>query len=636
MFTKRNLSEALGVSLATINNWIKTQVIPAPDDQKYYRKKTYEFIIKTFKNNHTRLNSRANRTLSGKKYLCYLGITNKERKQLLANLVNDFEKFKLTIDDGVLAASFAILRSNKLIDADWQPNSNTKLDFILSQMFKQTQNQNIVKHLFDKYEIPNNNDDILGAFYQSIQSISQKSYSGSYYTPSGLLSEIKIPSNKTILDPCCGSGGILLNILSKDHDPSKIFARDTDNTALNICLINLVLFFDNINISPNISNHDITSSINNDQFDYIVTNPPWGSKFSVQQKKDLINLYHELETPEIFSVALYNSRKMLKNNGELYFFLPYSFLNVAAHKNIRRSIFTGNNRIKIKLLGNAFKGVLSESVLLHLTNSAPKENIAVQNKDGNINQIPLNEILPPDFIISASGNEQDRLLIEKIYNTKHVTLKDETIFALGIVTGNNKKYLKNEKTPFSKAIYRGKDVEKYTLSQPLYYIEYQPEIFQQIAPEEYYRREKIVYRFISDKLVCALDTGGNFLLNSANFFIPAGYPIHTVVSFFNSDIYTFIFRKKFHSKKVLKSHLQDLPLPVLSEETHRFIRDLYNETFSEKNADIRLYQEEIDEILCKAFGLNENELNYIKRNTFRHPSYNQKFNTQKDPLTLTV
>jgi len=607
MYTKKKLSEELGVSLATIDNWIKTQVIPAPDIQKKYNQNTYDLIINSVKNDQMRLNSRANRSLLEKKTLCYLGITNKERKLLLANLVNDFEKSNLTIDEGVLAVSFALLRSNKLIDANWQANSNTKLDFILSQMIKNNENEKTLKSIFYKYEIPNNNDDILGAFYQSIQSISQKSNFGAYYTPSKLLSDIKIPSDKTILDPCCGSGCILLNILSKEHDTSKIFARDTDETALNICFINLVLFFNNKNISPNISKHDITSGLNYDQFDFIVTNPPWGSKFSVQQKKNLIKLFPELETSEIFSIALYNAGKMLRKNGELYFFLPHSFLNVAAHKKIRQYIFNKNNKITVKLLGNAFKGVLSESILLQIINNVPEKNIYIHDKDGNNYQIPLNEIYPPDFIISACGNAQDRLLIEKIYNTEHVTLKDETIFALGIVTGNNKKYLKSEKTPFSKAIYRGKDIEKYTLLEPLYYIEYQRGIFQQTAPEDYYKREKIVYRFISDKLVCALDTGGNFLLNSANFFIPANYPIHSVVSFFNSDIYSFIFKKKFHSRKVLKSHLQNLPLPMLPEQTHSFIRGLYKETFSQKNADVRLYQEKIDEILCKAFGIEKDE-----------------------------
>jgi type I restriction-modification system DNA methylase subunit len=617
---KETISEELGVSLATINNWIKTQVIPSPDVQKHYSRNTFDYIIDMVKNNQERLNSRANRTLLEKKTLCYLGITNKDRKKILSNLVNDFENSNLSIEDGVLAASFAILRSTKLINENWYPNTNSKLDMLLSDWMTKSHNSEMVKNIFIKYEIPNLDDDILGAFYQSIQSVSQKSNSGSYYTPSELLTTIKIPSNKTVLDPCCGSGGILLNVLTKAHDPSKIFARDIDETALKICFINLVLFFNNCNIIPNISKQDITLNntsdlfcqSNDDQFDYIVTNPPWGSKFTVQQKEYLSKLYPELTTSEIFSIALYNARKMLKKNGNLYFFLPHSFLNVATHRKIRYWILNGNNKISIKLLGNAFKGVLSESILLHLKNSSAEKSIYIENKNGNIYQISLKNIIPPDYIVSATSKTQDTLIIDKIFNSKHVTLTDDTIFALGVVTGNNKKYLTEKKAGTSEAIFRGKDIDKYTFLKPKYYLEFRPDLFQQTAPEDYYRQKKIVYRFISDKLICALDKGNNLLLNSANLFISNNYPMETIVSFFNSDIYTFIFSKKFHSRKVLKSHLQNLPLPILSDETHRIIFNLYNKTFSEKNINISLFQEKIDKIICNAFSIDKEQFTYIK------------------------
>ncbi|MDR2701424.1 MAG: N-6 DNA methylase [Spirochaetaceae bacterium] len=617
---KETISEELGVSLATVNNWIKTRVIPSPDVQNCYSKNTFNHIINTIKSNQTRLSSGANRTLLAKKTLCCLGVTNKDRKKILSNLVNDFENSNFSIDEGVLAVSFAMLRSNKLIDENWQPNTNSKFDAMLSQWAVKTPHLETVKNFFGKYEILNLDDDILGAFYQSVQSVSQKSGSGSYYTPSELLSEIKIPPRKTVLDPCCGSGGILLNILTKAHDPSKIFARDIDETALKICYINLVLFFNNRDIMPNISKQDITLNTTGDLFfrsngglfDYIVTNPPWGSKFTVRQKETLGKLYPELATSEIFSISLYNAVKMLKKNGELYFFLPHSFLNVAAHKRIRQYVFNTSNRISIKLLGNAFKGVLSESILLHLKSNSIEKQISVQNKNGNVYQIPLKNISPPDFIVSATGKTQDTLLIEKMYNTAHTTLTNGAIFALGIVTGNNKKYLTEEKTTASEAIFRGKDIDKYAFRKPKYYLEFKPELYQQTAPEEYYRQEKIAYRFISDKLVCVLDKGNSLLLNSANLFISKSYPMETIVSFFNSDIYTFIFRKKFHSRKVLKSHLQNLPLPILPDETHQFIYNLYNGTFYKKNGNIALFQEKIDKIICSAFSINEEQFNYIK------------------------
>jgi hypothetical protein len=288
-------------------------------------------------------------------------------------------------------------------------------------------------------------------------------------------------------------------------------------------------------------------------------------------------------------------------------------LNVAAHWNIRNCVFKPGNRIFIKLLGNVFKGVLSESILIHIKRSFNENNITIQDKKGSTWQLPIKNIVSPDYIVSATSNAQDTLLIEKIYNTAYITLQNDTIFALGIVTGNNKKYLLNSKNEKAEPIFRGKDIEKYKFSNPQYFIEFQPELYQQIAPVEYYRQKKIVYRFICDKLVCVLDNDNTLLLNSANLLVSRNYPMETIISFFNSDIYTFIFRKKFYSKKVLKSHLQKLPLPVLSHDMHQYIYGLYDKTFICANGSTENFQKEIDEIICKSFSIDKSEYGSIKR-----------------------
>jgi len=620
LIRKEAIGDKLGVSLATVNNWIKTQLIPSPDIHNYYSEASYKNIIQKMENDANRLKARANRSMKRKSEINYLGISDRTRKQLLHALIDEYKKTKLTIDEGVLALSFALLRSNNLIDIHWESNNHSKIDALLSSWIEKSRHPKTVMQLYSQYKIQNYDDDLPGAFYQSIQSVSQKSNIGSYYTPSELLKGISASPNKTILDPCCGSGGVLLNVLTKAHDHSKIFARDIDETALKICFINLALFFNNKNIAANISRQDIAhtntsdlfSQRNDEQFDYIITNPPWGGKFSKKEKDNFIALYPELGTTEIFSIALYNSLKMLKQNGELFFFLPHAFLNVAAHMNIRHFVFNKENKISIKLLGNAFKGVLSESILIHIKKSFNESNITIQNKIGEVYQLPIKNIVPPDYIVSATSNPQDTLILSKLYNAEHITLQDNTIFALGIVIGNNEKRLLTKKNEKSEAVFRGKDIAKYKFLNPEYFIEFQPELYQQAAPVEYYRQKKIAYRFISDKLVCVLDYGNALLLNSANLLISRNYPMETIVSFFNSDIYTFIFRKKFYSKKVLKSHLQNLPLPILSSDTHQYIRNLYKKTFALENGDPNDFQKEIDEIICKAFLIDENQYAYIR------------------------
>jgi type I restriction-modification system DNA methylase subunit len=618
---KETISEQLGISLATVNNWIKTKVIPPPDNQDSYTKEAIENIITKVKNDTSKLNFGVNRSLSNNKFICYLGITDKLRKNILDKLVKQYENSKLSIDEGVLALSFALLRSNGFIKKNWEINTNSRIDSLLSSWITNIKDKNFVKNFYNNVDIENMDDDFLGAFYQSIQSISQKSSRGSYYTPHLLLQGITVNTEKKILDPCCGSGGILIKTLSKEHNTKIIYARDIDELALKICFINLSLFFDTKNLDSHIQKQDIAfidekglfSQRSNEQFDVIVTNPPWGSKFTKQQKDYLLNLYPELETTEIFSVALYNSINLLASDGELYFFLPHSFLNVAAHHNIRRIIFT-HNKVSIKLLGNAFKGVLSESILLHLQiNNSSQKNIFVTDKSGNKYTLSKKNITAPDYIVCATSKANDTEIIEQIYKTPHCNLGKDTIFALGIVTGNNIKYLTTTKNNKSEAIYRGRDITKYTFSTPRCFLEFHPELYQQVAPIEYYRQRKIVYRFISDKIICALDDNKSLLLNSANLLISEVYPMETIVALFNSDIYTFIFQKKFHSKKVLKSHLLNMPLPILSPEIHKYISDLYISTFghnsNKKSCD---FQIKIDEIICSAFSLEKLKYSYIR------------------------
>lgn len=82
--------------------------------------------------------------------------------------------------------------------------------------------------------------------------------------------------------------------------------------------------------------------------------------------------------------------------------------------------------------------------------------------------------------------------------------------------------------------------------------------------ERYETSPKLIYKFISNKLVFSLDEIGVFTLNSANIVIPRiDYSLKVIIALFNSELYQTIFQKKFHSIKVLKSHIQELPLPIL-------------------------------------------------------------------------
>ena len=189
-------------------------------------------------------------------------------------------------------------------------------------------------------------------------------------------------------------------------------------------------------------------------------------------------------------------------------------------------------------------------------------------------------------------------------------LSQRTKFALGIVTGNNKKYLHETKGCGEEGIFRGKDILPYRLKEPECFIRFTPEIFQQVAPVELYRTKKIVYRFISDRIICALDDS-SLVLNSANMIICKDYPMEILVCLFNSPIYSFIFQKKFKSKKVLKQHFQEFPLPVLNDDFKTDFISLYADILQGK-ADQTL----VDEKICRYFNISKEQYDYIKESVY--------------------
>ncbi|MDD5135141.1 MAG: TaqI-like C-terminal specificity domain-containing protein, partial [Phycisphaerae bacterium] len=196
------------------------------------------------------------------------------------------------------------------------------------------------------------------------------------------------------------------------------------------------------------------------------------------------------------------------------------------------------------------------------------------------------------------------------YATPHTTLEGKADWALGIVTGNNSKYITNELQKGFEEVYKGKDVEKFILNKPSNYIQFIPERFQQVAPIEKYRaNEKLIYKFISKYLAFAYDDNQKLTLNSANIVIPKikDYPIKVIAAIFNSSLYQFIFQKKFSSIKVLRSHIERMPLPLWDKKTFGEIVEMVDSIIKNKTA-----FEKLDNYLIDKYALSSKERNYLK------------------------
>ena len=618
MKSKADLLKAFGVSGATLNNWIRAGLIPPPMPNGKYTQEHFEAIKEELNQHETKLKSRANRSRNFVKRIPSEMLLEKGSLKILQHIIRIHESIDGSLEDTLIALSLRFLELGNLISIS---NHTTLFLQKSTASFQAFLNDWISKNNVEKIwkiytpikdvSLPIQEVDFLGTLYQSLRSVSEKSHLGAYFTPASLLQEIKILKNDRVCDPCCGTGRILIQVLSKDHNPDHVYASDIDVVALNICRINLALFFESTAASPHFELNDFIFPENEhlleiNQMDVIVTNPPWGAKMNSIQKKILLQRYPALNTTETFCIALFRAAMMLAEKGHLHFVLPESFLSVAAHAGIRKFILTEGQGVHIRHFGNVFKGVLSKVIRLDVFKTGLKKELYFI--DGPIKiKIPESLLSEKHARFPFLKNEIEARLLEKIYGSNYTTLKGSCTFGLGIVTGDNKKHLLNAKSTQSEPIFSGKEIFPFRLDSANRQIIFRPDVYQQVAPTTLYRTEKICYRFISNRIIMALDKSGSLLLNSANFFIPdKRFDQEILVLLFNASLTTFFYQRLYNSTKVLRSHIENFPIPELNNADILCLKRLYDKAVL--GIDIRT---ELDAEVAKLFSLNAEETLYI-------------------------
>ncbi len=622
---KFNINQAaklLNVSVATVRNWMKTGILT----KNIEKSDVIELKNKLKKTEIKKLSSRANKLNSNKKIFPKEYLSDLKFINSLKNISEIKKKYSLKTNDVIfyIALNYLNFKDELIIDNQNLKisKSNFKRKAIYKAISKISNLKSLNKDVFLEFEnvfYENNlfySRDFLGIIYQSLLSEGQKSGIGSYYTPKNIVkSAIKyLKSSDKFLDPCCGTGSFIIEaVLNKDIKFNNIYAVDIDPIAVAISKLNLLLLFNEIDKNPNIFCSDYINDFNlfikkNPDFDFIATNPPWGA--AKNNKKN--NKYRfKLNSNEIFSKFILKSINFLKTDGIASFILPESFLNIKLHTDIRKILTNQTQILLIKKLGKVFSNVFTPVIQVSFKKEKPldKELVKIESKNENYlikqKRFKNNE----NFLFDINLKRNDDQIVQKIYSLPYKTLKNNAKWALGIVTGNNNKYLKLNNDFGLEPIIKGTDLNAFNLKKPSNFIKYHRNKYQQVAKDEIYRaKEKLVYKFISNKLVFAYDNNQHLTLNSANILIPqiADFSVKIVLAFLNSSVFQFLFKKKFSTHKVLKKDLELLPFPLITENYKNKLENEVDKILSdEKNF------KKIDSIIFDCFKLNEKDKNYI-------------------------
>lgn len=202
-----------------------------------------------------------------------------------------------------------------------------------------------------------------------------------------------------------------------------------------------------------------------------------------------------------------------------------------------------------------------------------------------------------------------------ISNIKNVAyLKGNAKFALGIVTGNNKAYISTEKRDGTEIILKGSDIQRYGTTPSGNYIRFVPESFQQVAPVEMYRaKEKLLYRFISEVPVFTYDNQQTLSLNSCNIVIPDidGLEMKYILAILNSSVAAYFISKRFNSVKLLRSHIEQMPIPVVPVDVQAPIIKKVDRIMNSSENISGLY-EDLDADIMSLYGLTIAQVDTIQ------------------------
>ncbi|MBR1513128.1 MAG: N-6 DNA methylase [Bacteroidales bacterium] len=458
--------------------------------------------------------------------------------------------------------------------------------------------------------LKNRQDDWIGFIYQSLTTEGSRILKGLYYTKpvivSEMLSDIHVLSGERFLDPCCGSGIFLLKV--EHAELEQLYGIDNDPLAVMIAKTNLMVKYNASTVYPQIYQMDFlqhaASALGDLKFDYIVTNPPWGTE------KGKLHHSETIHSKEKASLFFTESFKFLNKNGIQHFLLPSSLMKIKVHADLRRFVTHETRMESIKCYRERFKGVFTDFISLKVSKKPVfgTQNYTVTTEN---NTVSRKEFKPreDDFCAIPMLNDRDEAIISKVERQRHDDLSHSR-WALGIITGNNAKVLKERPAKGLERIYTGKDIGKYRLRPASRYIKYHRPDFQQCAKDEFYRApEKLVYKFVSSHLCFAYDNAQSLFLNSANILIPEvdGMSIKTVMAFLNSSLFNFLYVKRFGDLKILKGNLSALPFPKITEDVNAKLSALVDEALK---GDVGAV-EEIDKVIFDLYQFDTEETKII-------------------------
>ena len=333
-----------------IRNHLAANNVGATRDEKIAQQIIYIIFTKLYDEKHTNSNE----------FLKFTYDVEMSTKLVAENIKNIWKKVKEDQED--------IFDKSEKIDLD-----DENISFIVKEL--------------QQYCFMDSDRLVISEAFETFIGNSLKGEQGQFFTPRNVIElavKIANPKSKSmIIDPACGTGGFLIeatkyvwNKIDKEgqnkgwkkdliNNEKKNFAIkyvtgiDKDNFLSKVTKSYMMLIGDGRSGIFTANSLDYNSwtqknmkeKIKMDKFDFVFTNPPFGSKIKIKSKKilkkyEIINFNEEKPTPPQI-LFIEKCFKLLKNKGKLLIILPDAIIGNSTSKFVRNYIAKYGNLLAI-------------------------------------------------------------------------------------------------------------------------------------------------------------------------------------------------------------------------------------------------------------------------------------------------
>ena len=311
---------------------------------------------------------------------------------------------------------------------------------------EEAKNKLISKVLFHldqiNFDLTSGKGDVLGDAYEYLigqfaSGAGKKA--GEFYTPqqvSSILAKIVTHGKtrlKSVYDPTCGSGSLLLRVAREVEDVSDFFGQELNNTTYNLCRMNMILH------GVHYRNFDIKQDDTLERpqhvdmkFDAVVANPPFSSDWSanpIHLSDDRFSQYGRLAPKGTADFAFVQHMiHHLDENGTMAIVLPHGVLfRGGAEEHIRKFLIQDKNYLDavIGLPANIFYGTgIPTSILVFKKQRKDADNILFIDAAKGYDKIKAQNYLADEHVNKIVDTYTKRKEIEKF---SHLASMEEII-----------------------------------------------------------------------------------------------------------------------------------------------------------------------------------------------------------------